>query len=48
MDFIISGLIMEPNKRYTQTVERAFHISMASLDGTRASKSISVFMCLDV
>ncbi|KAJ8678936.1 hypothetical protein QAD02_014723 [Eretmocerus hayati] len=26
------GLIMEPNKRYTQTVESAFHLSMASLD----------------
>ncbi|XP_046486915.1 46 kDa FK506-binding nuclear protein [Neodiprion pinetum] len=26
------GLIIEPNKRYTQTVERSFHVSMASLD----------------
>ncbi|CAK9806070.1 39 kDa FK506-binding nuclear protein [Anthophora quadrimaculata] len=26
------GLIMEPNKRYTQTVEKSFHVSMASLD----------------
>ncbi|XP_046749411.1 46 kDa FK506-binding nuclear protein-like [Diprion similis] len=26
------GLIIEPNKRYAQTVERSFHVSMASLD----------------
>ena len=31
---------MEPNKRYTQTVEKAFHLSMASLDAATASKSI--------
>ncbi|GBP70007.1 46 kDa FK506-binding nuclear protein [Eumeta japonica] len=26
------GLIMEPNKRYTQTVEKPFHISQAAMD----------------
>ncbi|XP_017766014.1 PREDICTED: 46 kDa FK506-binding nuclear protein-like [Eufriesea mexicana] len=26
------GLILEPNKRYTQTVEKSFHVSMASLN----------------
>lgn len=28
------GLIIEPNKRYTQTVQRSFHISMAALDAS--------------
>lgn len=26
------GLIMEPNKRYTQVVEKPFHISQAAMD----------------
>ena len=29
---------MEPNKRYTQTVERSFHVSMACLDASTAGK----------
>lgn len=29
---ISSGLIMEPNKRYTQVVEKPFHISQAAMD----------------
>ncbi|XP_001606442.1 46 kDa FK506-binding nuclear protein [Nasonia vitripennis] len=42
------GLIMEPNKRYTQTVEKAFHISMASLDGSTANAGlVQVMICYD-
>lgn len=42
------GLIMEPNKRYTQTVEKAFHVSMATLDVTTADDGIvQVMLCYD-
>ncbi|XP_058806400.1 46 kDa FK506-binding nuclear protein isoform X2 [Phymastichus coffea] len=42
------GLIMEPNKRYTQTVETGFHLSMASLDASTASNSlVQVMLCYD-
>ncbi|XP_015585605.1 46 kDa FK506-binding nuclear protein [Cephus cinctus] len=42
------GLIMEPNKRYTQTVEKSFHVSMASLDVTTADDEIvQVMFCYD-
>ncbi|XP_066602789.1 46 kDa FK506-binding nuclear protein [Prorops nasuta] len=43
------GLIMEPNKRYTQTVEKSFHVSMASLDLTTTSddKAVQVMLCFD-
>lgn len=34
------GLIMEPNKRYTQVVEKSFHVSMASLDLTTADNNL--------
>ncbi|KZC10913.1 39 kDa FK506-binding nuclear protein, partial [Dufourea novaeangliae] len=34
------GLIMEPNKRYTQTVEKSFHVSMATLDLTTADDNV--------
>lgn len=34
------GLIMEPNKRYTQVVEDPFHVSMASLDLTTADDDL--------
>ncbi|XP_017890635.1 46 kDa FK506-binding nuclear protein [Ceratina calcarata] len=34
------GLILEPNKRYSQTVEKAFHVSMASLNLTTADDSV--------
>nr|XP_033323023.1 46 kDa FK506-binding nuclear protein [Megalopta genalis] len=34
------GLIMEPNKRYTQVVEKSFHVSMASLDLTAADENL--------
>lgn len=37
--YIFVGLIMEPNKRYTQTVEKSFHVSMATLDVASAGKS---------
>lgn len=32
IDINFLGLIMEPNKRYTQTVAKAFHISQAAMD----------------
>lgn len=36
---------MEPGKRYTQTVERAFHVSMACLDPSTAdSDNVSVLL----
>ena len=36
---------MEPGKRYTQTVERAFHISMACLEPSTAdSDNVSVLL----
>ncbi|XP_011494143.1 PREDICTED: 46 kDa FK506-binding nuclear protein [Ceratosolen solmsi marchali] len=42
------GLIMQPNKRYMQTVERAFHLSMASLDATMSSDClVQVMVCYD-
>ncbi|XP_043279685.1 46 kDa FK506-binding nuclear protein [Venturia canescens] len=42
------GLIMEPNKRYTQTVEKSFHVSMASLDAVTADNTIvQVMLCYD-
>ncbi|XP_012280717.1 46 kDa FK506-binding nuclear protein [Orussus abietinus] len=34
------GLIMEPNKRYTQTIEKSFHVSMASLDASTGDNEI--------
>ncbi|XP_076751428.1 FK506-binding protein 39kD [Xylocopa sonorina] len=34
------GLILEPNKRYTQTVEKSFHVSMASLNLSAADDNI--------
>ncbi|EFN83861.1 46 kDa FK506-binding nuclear protein [Harpegnathos saltator] len=40
------GLIMEPNKRYSQTVENSFHVSMASLDLTTANDvKVQVILC---
>ncbi|XP_053989341.1 46 kDa FK506-binding nuclear protein [Hylaeus volcanicus] len=42
------GLIIEPNKRYTQTVEKSFHVSMASLDLTTADDNlVQVMLCYD-
>ncbi|KAK0161827.1 hypothetical protein PV327_008239 [Microctonus hyperodae] len=42
------GLIMEPNKRYSQTVESSFHVSMATLDVTTADDEIvQVMMCYE-
>ncbi|PNF28966.1 hypothetical protein B7P43_G19110, partial [Cryptotermes secundus] len=42
------GLIMETGKRYTQTVERAFHVSMACLDPTTADNdNVSVLLSFD-
>nr|XP_031839443.1 46 kDa FK506-binding nuclear protein [Nomia melanderi] len=42
------GLIMEPNKRYTQVVEKSFHVSMASLDLTTADDNlVQVMLCYD-
>ncbi|KAG8038950.1 hypothetical protein G9C98_003257 [Cotesia typhae] len=39
---------MEPNKRYTQTVEKAFHVSMATLDITTADDGVvQVMLCYD-
>lgn len=37
--YFFLGLIMEPNKRYSQTVEKSFHVSMATLDVASAGKS---------
>ncbi|XP_050584935.1 46 kDa FK506-binding nuclear protein-like [Bombus affinis] len=34
------GLILEPNKRYTQTVEKSFHVSMASLNLQKADDGV--------
>lgn len=34
------GLILEPNKRYSQTVEKSFHVSMASLNLTTADDNV--------
>ncbi|XP_063981398.1 46 kDa FK506-binding nuclear protein-like [Diachasmimorpha longicaudata] len=42
------GLIIEPNKRYTQTVEKPFHVSMATLDASTADDDIvQVMLCYD-
>ncbi|XP_043471413.1 46 kDa FK506-binding nuclear protein-like [Leptopilina heterotoma] len=42
------GLIMEPNKRYSQVVERSFHLSMASLDVTSANdQPVQVMLCYE-
>lgn len=42
------GLIMEPNKRYTQTVEKPFHVSMATLDiSTTDDKPVQVMLCYE-
>ncbi|XP_076636256.1 FK506-binding protein 39kD isoform X2 [Colletes latitarsis] len=42
------GLIIEPNKRYTQIVEKSFHVSMASLDLTTADDNlVQVMLCYD-
>ncbi|KAF7395964.1 hypothetical protein HZH68_010014 [Vespula germanica] len=42
------GLIMEPNKRYTQTVEKSFHVSMATLDVASADDNVvQVTVCYD-
>ncbi|XP_012283362.1 46 kDa FK506-binding nuclear protein [Orussus abietinus] len=45
------GLIMEPHKRYTQTVEKSFHVSMAALDSstgeTGAGQVVQVMLYYD-
>lgn len=42
------GLIMEQNKRYSQLVERSFHLSMASLDVTSANdQPVQVMLCYE-
>ncbi|KOC68322.1 39 kDa FK506-binding nuclear protein [Habropoda laboriosa] len=39
---------MEPNKRYTQTVEKSFHVSMASLDLTISDDNwVQVMLCYE-
>lgn len=45
MKFIFLGLIMEPERRYTQTVKRSFHISNAALDITSADDAPTQVMC---
>ncbi|CAG9770013.1 unnamed protein product [Ceutorhynchus assimilis] len=39
------GLIMEPDRRYTQIVKRSFHISMASLDMNTSENGPAQVMC---
>nr|CAH7716897.1 unnamed protein product [Callosobruchus chinensis] len=39
------GLIMEPQRRYTQTVKKPFHISMAALDYSTSSDEPAQVMC---
>ncbi|XP_066153775.1 46 kDa FK506-binding nuclear protein [Euwallacea fornicatus] len=39
------GLIMEPDRRYSQKVKKSFHISMASLDINSSSEEPSQLMC---
>ncbi|GJQ77687.1 putative peptidyl-prolyl cis-trans isomerase [Trypoxylus dichotomus] len=39
------GLIMEPQRRYTQTVKKAFHISMAALDESTSDDSPTQVIC---
>ncbi|KAK1136104.1 hypothetical protein K0M31_000673 [Melipona bicolor] len=34
------GLILEPHRRYTQTVEKSFHVSMASLNLQKADDNV--------
>ncbi|XP_011302490.1 46 kDa FK506-binding nuclear protein [Fopius arisanus] len=42
------GLIIEPNKRYTQTVDKPFHVSMATLDVSTADDEIvQVMLCYE-
>lgn len=36
---------MEPQRRYTQRVKKAFHISMASLDVSTSSEEPAQVMC---
>lgn len=36
---------MEPQRRYTQKVKKAFHISMASLDISTSSEESAQVMC---
>lgn len=39
---------MEPNKRYTQTVDKSFHVSMASLDYlTSSDDMVQVMLCYE-
>lgn len=37
---------MEPHKRYTQTVKRAFHVSMAALDITNSDNEPTQVLCM--
>ncbi|XP_044757309.1 46 kDa FK506-binding nuclear protein-like [Coccinella septempunctata] len=39
------GLIMEPQKRYSQVVKKAFHISMASLDISNSDDQPAQVLC---
>ncbi|CAG9815321.1 unnamed protein product [Phaedon cochleariae] len=39
------GLIMEPQRRYTQKVKKSFHISMAALDLSTSSEEPAQVMC---
>ncbi|KAG5889481.1 hypothetical protein JTB14_026493 [Gonioctena quinquepunctata] len=39
------GLIMEPQRRYTQKVKKSFHISMASMDVSTSSEEPAQVMC---
>ncbi|KRT81323.1 hypothetical protein AMK59_5531 [Oryctes borbonicus] len=39
------GLIMEPQRRYSQTVKKAFHISMAALDESTSDDSPTQVIC---
>lgn len=43
--FFFLGLILEPNKRYTQTVEKSFHVSMASLNLQKAGNINKFVLC---
>ena len=36
--FLISGLRLEPGKRYSTVVDKSFHVSMAALDCSSVSK----------
>lgn len=45
-DFLLSGLIVQPNKKYSKTVSMPFHVSQAVLDVSTATGDADVQLIL--